>query len=30
MGVAFDGMFRKLAGAFERQADAVYGAAAEA
>jgi len=30
MGVAFDGMFRKLAGAFEARADAVHGAAAEA
>jgi len=28
MGAAFDGMFRKLAGAFERQANAVYGTAA--
>ena len=30
MGVAFDGMFRRLAGAFEARANAVYGASATA
>ena len=30
MGAAFDGMFRRLAGAFEERADAVYGVTATA